>query len=132
MDATPQPWSSTDIDRVFLLIQEGRSFGQIAAQLGRTRPAIVGLVARVRAKKANPQKQEPVKLPPRIIAAPVKIFGEDEGLTIIDLAPHQCRFSIGAREDGVWVFCGERTRKLGDALCNHHHKLSYIPIQRRR
>jgi hypothetical protein len=130
-------WHPDELAILQKSIAEGRSYGQIAAQLGRSRCAVGGMATRIKANGGEiiPRKKPapaPVKSSPTPIGAPQQIFGEDEGLTITDLAPHQCRFSIGAREDGVWVFCGERTRKLGDALCNHHHKLSYVPVQRRR
>lgn len=126
-------WSDDELTALKRHLRAGLTASQISARMGRTRNAVTGMTKRLRnsgdvvitkmVTLANANSQ---------VGAPQQIFGEDEGLELTDLTARQCRFSVGAREDGVWVFCGAETPQAGASFCKAHHRLAYVPIQRRR
>ena len=52
-----------------------------------------------------------------------------EGVRLMDLRPHSCRFPIGEPDADGYRFCGER--KAGRAYCSAHARIAYLPVAKR-
>lgn len=54
-----------------------------------------------------------------------------ERATILTLKEHMCRWPIGDPSDEDFHFCGRRSN-TGVPYCEHHARMAYQPVQRRR
>jgi hypothetical protein len=155
----PPPWTSDELTVLQRGLAQGWSFGKIAQTLGnRSRSAVAGQVrmrglryplptapsipqfvtrsnggssvcdtdgaAQVSEDDLDALTTDAVEAESDVTVPP------DVGVALIDLGPRSCRFPV-AEYDKIY-FCGEETRMSGDAFCAHHHRISYVPIQRKR
>lgn len=136
------PWSSDEINILIELWKEGKSGGQIAIFLGRTRSGVMGKIAReglqrgkvrkvkaqipVRAPSPGRPKKETLPPPP---TKPKKPFtGHYGNLACLDLEEHLCRYPMGDPKDTQFRFCLEDVQR-GSIYCEEHHKLCHSRIQ---
>ncbi len=134
------PWTDDRIAELSRLWTVGYTCARIANDLGGvTRNAVIGKVRRLklpfrgkgegnprpaRSKGSAPQRRirlrEPLSfaVPPDLTIVP--LAPARDNITIIDLGPNECRFSIGGGEGGVpYFFCGHSKRE-GSSYCAHH------------
>lgn len=136
------------IKKIKKMWSEGKTGGQIADAIGKTRGSVMGILYRIRQREGdelvrvgerNKFKKGPQIKNKRILrevkmglrpepeipsyAFPPKTNGQ-EGLTILQLKMNSCRYII--REDDAWntFYCGV-PRERG-AYCEDHAKLCYV------
>lgn len=127
---TPRPDLDPVKEQIKALWQEGKSSGQIALIVGRTRNSVIGIVSRmnlptrtglprVRTKPRYraPTAPKPV-LPPPPVDAPPSL-----NLPMMELRAHHCQFPYG---DSDFRFCGH-DRDLGSTYCSYHRALCVQP-----
>ncbi len=72
---------------------------------------------------------------PEVVAAPQPVeelvIPLHERTTILSLKEHMCRWPIGDPVDENFHFCGRRS-PTGVPYCEHHARMAYQPVQRRR
>lgn len=128
---------------------------EIAAQLGTTKNAVIGIVNRARAKglitrpfdvtKANNAKQVEQTAPIRITIkkptkSPTPLSAQEQpsltwkvtpmpkaktGKYLWDLNDRDCRFPT-SRTANHHIFCGEAIRDSRTRYCEHHHKVVWV------
>jgi hypothetical protein len=135
-------------DAIVEMWKAGSSGGQIAVNLGITRNAVMGILGRCRAAgkidyRVDAERIKALKY--RVITAEAKravaigeflhsaIAGGDlpdnkppNGITLMKLQPHSCRYIIGRNADDEALFCGQQRDKA--SYCKTHHKLCYTPL----
>lgn len=118
-------------ERLLALWQGKKTSYQIAAELGVSRNAVLGVIKRHKdkgvtlrgrlpvEKKAKIQKPKPVE---RLLdyAEPVV------GVTLMELRHNSCRFIVA--EDEAPIYCG-RTRTRGP-YCAEHYAVCYVPVRK--
>lgn len=139
-------WTAERYKRLAELRDEGLTAAQIAKELGGvTRNAVIGTANRLGlVKQTGPRtgsvvpKRKPVRKRVenhgnyvRLVeavspAVPVIDQRADVPVTLFDLQSHHCRWPIG---DPV-LFCGG-TKLDGQAYCEHHYSIAYVPYRRR-
>ncbi len=133
-------WTDDRITELTRLLALGTSCSQIASEMGgTTRNAVIGKIHRLGLKSLHASGPRPKRLTeasaPRIrirfrkpptVAAPapelfvVPLAPSRDNITITDLEPDECRFSIGGGEGGQpYFFCGHAKRE-GSSYCGHH------------
>lgn len=111
----------------------GSSAKEIAKEFGVTKNTVIGRVHRAREKgmwvkqKANPSKPKgpSIRRPkffPKIVENAEKMLSPNTELTIYDLKPGQCKYSIGENEFHEYIFCGKATLR---SYCDEHHALCH-------
>jgi len=127
---------------------EGKTGGQIADAIGKTRSSVMGILYRIRQREGselvrvgerNKFKKTPqiknkrilreIKLglrpePPIPAYAFPPVSNGHEGLTIFQLKMNSCRYIT--RQDDVWntFYCGTPSKR--GAYCEDHAKLCYV------
>ena len=140
---TATAWTEERVARLKTLWREGRSAGQIAAELqnGISRSAVLGKVHRLGLSAGRPRKAVPRKAPgtgrprpggaawtgptlrPAPPAGPRPAFDlPSGGLTILTVRRGQCRWPYGDAESGV-TFCGRPVAR--GAFCAGHAAVGY-------
>jgi GcrA cell cycle regulator len=118
------------------------SAGDIAAQMGTTRNAILGKINRLGISRPERQPSKP-KLRPaprqaslailaddlklmdeaeRFLPAPPKVKHAPGNKTIFELEPRDCRFPLGGPMEPAVLFCGQQAL-TGRPYCEEHYRL---------
>lgn len=150
----PMPWSKEDALRALNLFNKKHySYGSLAAEFGRSRSSIAGLISRFRAKglvtptlKRPTKKKKRIKNADPIVVALVKnaaalqlkerrvrlrLIESDTEVTFAELQPYHCRFPFGDPKRSDFRFCGRP--KCDEApYCEDHCAMVYAPPPQRR
>lgn len=105
----------------------GYTAGQIAAELGVTRSAVMGVISRHHYQQPPKTKPRPQPLLPkpangRIPPAPPPPTPAAERLTIWQLEEHHCRWPDG--EQAPFRYCGQN-KISGSSYCAMHHRRAH-------
>lgn len=149
------PWSKNDAQRALSLFNEEHySYGNLAAEFGRSRNSIAGLISRFRAKGlVTPTPKRPVikkkkhakRADPIVIAlvknaaalqlkerrVRLRLIESDTEVTFTELQSYHCRFPFGDPKRSDFRFCGRP--KCDEApYCKDHCAMVYAPSPQRR
>ena len=115
------------------LLQENRSFTEIAQLLGCSRSTIKRCATQLRLSGFFDQERAP---PPTFECSPCEVTFKDEpkhsttgGVTLMGLKENQCRFPV-AYEDQHY-FCGAERRDHRTRYCAEHHSVCWVKFQNR-
>jgi GcrA cell cycle regulator len=150
-------WSEEDNETLRRMAAQRYSGSQIAAELGRTRSAVLGRANRLgihlisnagnvgrvfapggqepkrreRTHRARPMVLRPLQpVPLDIIPPPVpEPVPAGDPVTLDQLTRQSCRYIAGDPLKVEAPFCGA-PRKAGSAYCSAHHALCYVPAPR--
>jgi len=152
-------WSEDDNETLRRMAAQRYSGSQIAAELGRTRNAVIGRANRIgihlisnvgesdrvltaggvqpkrreRTHRARPKILRPFQpVPLDIIPPPVpelKPVPAGDPVTLDQLTRQSCRYIAGDPLKVAAPFCGA-PRKAGSSYCAAHHRLCYVPAPR--
>lgn len=132
-------WSEAEDNLLKELHSQGLSMSEIANKLNRrfgnyrTKNSVIGRASRInlpvrphiiREKPEKVSYAEVAKAAQNVIILPRKRAFE-EGITILDLHSHSCRYMTGER-----VYCGKEIHK--GSYCSAHHKLCYVGVHPRK
>ena len=133
-------WPENRIKQVVELWNAGKSFRQIAKEVGITRSMVSGFKARHGRTYGMQERVKPVPKPkpikkvsvtPRAVIAPLKPISQphpmrDARCSIFELTSRTCRWPIGEPND--MLFCGQY-QKTGSSYCGHHHTIAHVRRQ---
>lgn len=105
-------------EQVISLYKEGKSFLEIAAQCGKSKGQVAGIVFRYR-KSLLPK---PVKI--ETVFKPEPPREVEENVDIMGLKSYSCRFPVSVREN-VHIFCGKNI--VDGSYCKEHYQLTHAP-----
>jgi len=150
MNTGVSPWTDAAVDQLKLLVSEGLSASQIAAELncGMTRNAIIGKIHRLGLSFSNkPRQPRQLRQPSSsvlfnrqnhrnivnravqkkatmdIYVPPVEPPPPFACVELMDLDEHHCRWPIGDLGSIGFGFCGSPKIKLS-SYCSHHRAVS--------
>ena len=108
------------IEEILYLIKQGFSYSEVAKKLGISKGSVAGKISR--ANKKNVAKK-PLEVKRVSKVSHVAIDGSDfEGVSIIDIKEHQCRFP-----NNKMRFCGEPVCKTNKFpfkdYCQDHYNI---------
>lgn len=119
-------WTKETEDKTRKMWLDGLSAGQISAQLGIPRNAIMGKVYRLGLTR-NPSLRPQAK-PVREVNIPAP-HQKEGGAPLIDVGVGQCRYGVSAHTAKQHLFCGQAVKK-GSSYCPEHHDICYVIVQR--
>jgi GcrA cell cycle regulator len=147
-----RPWNADEIARLFDLFKEGKSFSEIAPELGRSRCSCIGVYHREMVKRGHvptPRKRVldgtvPKRVYTRAIPAP-EVASAGVGFLFPAIAPviqqrgplvglldvTGCKWPIAedASLIGGQAFCN-CARKPGKPYCSEHAAMAYDPVKK--
>jgi GcrA cell cycle regulator len=132
-------WDDKRVEALKRLVEEGKSFGKIAAELGITRNAAIGKASRLGLKKRDLKTERSLSSISLRLAkkaeTPAKRVGEtprpsfipDPALSaaLVDAEPHHCRWIVSNGAEEV-RFCGH-DKAAGASYCHGHAAMAYKP-----
>jgi hypothetical protein len=128
-----EPIQDGELPRMKELFDAGHTYSQIAAELGRTRNAILGKIRRlgwVRSTNLMPTAGRPrshARKGPKPIVR-TKDFDLPlreptvAGVTLLSATAGQCRFDCGPHETEVMIVCGGATGSRRASFCDRHRE----------
>lgn len=137
-------WPEERVVRLLELHEQGLSMGKIALELGVTRNAVAGKIARLReyGQLAPAQKRQPKNRlssrPHRIVLSPhrklrrrvVAPIPRDSivpvAIPFTKIEERQCRYILDEVRDGLAVFCGLATEHQHTSYCAGHEQVVYL------
>lgn len=143
-------WTDENVAILRECLDRKWSHSQIAKHLGCTRNASIGKAHRLglagttslygphqKGKTPKPRVRKaagpkPVSLAASVVTFPIKRvekpapYVEGEGVALLDLEHHHCRWYLGPRLAVTTRFCGQPKRDHSP-YCNHHHRMAYQP-----
>ena len=148
--AWPQPWNEQLLASLTRFAKLGLTAGEIAAETGRTRSAVIGKIhrskipwnyqwgqlsgKRKRNRKPSPSRASPAVMDARLrdkivrrgLPPPVPIVEEtvSGNVTFADLAPHHCRWPFGDPRSPEFRYCG-LTQIDGKPYCAKHARVAW-------
>ena len=135
-------WTAEQDAKMREMLTGGYSFAVIGNAVNRSRCAVAGRAMRLGLTK-DPIPKEPKNVP-KPIAKPqqritMPVFKKIQevikseivanGVSIVDLEHHHCRFVVGKGQDGLARYCGE-PHKAGSSYCAEHHSIIYTGTKR--
>lgn len=138
--AMSKAWPESDLERLkFMWIEVGSSAAQIAAELGKTRNAVLGIVhrskdipgrvstvARSRAQTRLPAPRK-VRVPPENIIPLLQLKPADPPIYTIDLRDAHCHWPYDAPDapdHGGYRYCG-LARSTTSCYCDNHNVVAF-------
>lgn len=140
-------WTDEQVERVGVMIRDGKTFSQIADVFKTTRSAIASVCKRknlrekpvtnvernARTRAATKKRVRKSVAPTPVAtnartAVPREMLG-GAGRAVLNLRAESCRWPIGDPHDANFRFCGEQ-RDVGVPYCAHHQSISRVPIRR--
>jgi hypothetical protein len=145
-------WTQVEIDAIHAGYEAGKSYGVIAAEIGRPRNSVIGKARRLgliglrRPEQCGKPRQPKESLPriPRDDKPPKPKWAllrsahvlpiQMNPTTLLDLQAGQCRFFLGDINDEATadaMFCGAKAMD-GSSYCEHHHARIWQPYKRKK
>jgi hypothetical protein len=136
---TPQGLKASDFkDKIRDDINAGRTYGEIADEIGISRSSVAGMVGRLKVlgeiTYTNPAKSMGKRLAPakRVTALrrPPKVVVDVSSITplevdLLDLGHRQCRYPVRSHGSRHW-FCGLPTDEMA-SYCSAHDHITRVP-----
>lgn len=136
-------WTEEQMTRLVELNDKGLSAAEIAANLGKSKNAVLGKLFRLRGGRVGNRRVTVARIPRGKSLPPVKRFvyttqpplppislADGAGIAITDLQAGMCKWPIGDPKQPDFRFCGHPQHE-GKPYCTAHCAIAYEPARTR-